>query len=157
MASPTLKPTTQTSPLIPSKLAKDQTSEPLTSAGYYIIKSLAWSHIGLGAAVLFAPRAVFGLFKFPIPVEMATMARLFGARDVAIGGLLATADDKNLPDGGRREIKKALWASMGKDAIDVCSVAVALTGGHMGKLPSAMLAGGAAVGIGMGFLGLRTV
>lgn len=83
------------------------------------------------------------------------MARLFGGREVVLGELLITAEDKNSPTGGRREIKRALWANIGADTIDVCSVIFAVATGTMGKIPGVLFGGGAAVALGLGALGLK--
>ena len=83
------------------------------------------------------------------------MPRLYAIRELALGELLLTAEDKTSPTGGRREIKRALWANIGCDAVDICSVAFGLASGTIGRLPAALLGGPAAVAIGLGTLGLK--
>jgi hypothetical protein len=158
MASSNPQKNSQSEPLIPAKLTNRQpASRPLKPTAFYTIKALGYARIGLGAASLLAPRFTCGLFKLIISNETGTVARLFGVRGVVLGELLITADDKTLLGGGRRELRRLLRANMGCDMIDICSIAFAVASGHMDRLPGALLAGCAAMGVGMGLLGLKTV
>ncbi|KAF2864993.1 hypothetical protein BDV95DRAFT_600171 [Massariosphaeria phaeospora] len=158
MASSNLRNNPQSEPLTPAKLPNSQSaSEPLIATAFYTIKAFGYARIVLGAASLFSPHFTCGLFKLAISNETATIVRLFGVRGVALGELLVTADDASLPDGGRRELRRLLRANTGCDLVDICSLAVAVAIGHMGQLPGALLAGGAAVCAGMGVLGLKTL
>lgn len=76
---------------------------------------------------------------------MAVLARLFGIRDLILGELLLTAEDKKLPDGGKREIKRALWANLAADAVDMCNIGFAVATGTIEGLPAAIFGGGAAL------------
>jgi hypothetical protein len=144
--------------VIPAKLKNYQpASEPLTPIAFYTTKAFGYARIGLGAASLLAPRFTCGLFKFLISNETATVVRLFGVRGVALGGILVTADDKTLLDGGRRELRRVLWANVGCDMMDICSIGVAVTSGHIDQLPGALLTGCAMIGVCIGLLGLKTV
>ena len=66
-----------------------------------------------------------------------------------------TAEDKNSPDRGRREIKRALWANIGADAIDIGSIASGVAMGTFGRLPGVLLVGSALGAIGFGALGMK--
>jgi hypothetical protein len=148
----------QSESIIPEKRINYQpASEPLTPIAFYTIKAFGYARISLGAASLLAPRFTCGLFALNICNETATVARLFGVRGVALGELLVTADDKTLSDGGRRELRRLLRANVGCDLIDICSLAFAVAGGHMDQLPGALLMGCAAMCVGMGLLGLKTL
>lgn len=83
------------------------------------------------------------------------MPRLFGVRDLALGELLFTAEDKDSPNGGRREIKRALLAGIGCDCVDVASIVFGVATGTVGKAPALIFAGGAAAFVGLGALGMR--
>jgi len=67
------------------------------------------------------------------------------------------ADDKTSLGGTRRELKRTLWANVGCDMVDICSLGFAVASGHIGRLPGALLAGGAAVCAGLGLLGLNGI
>jgi hypothetical protein len=145
----------QTPLLLDPKLVNDQLTKPLSETTSTTIKALAVLRIGLGAACLFAPRWTFALFQFPIPQASGTVVRLFGVRDAILGELLYTAEDRNVPDKGRREMRRALWSNVAADAVDICCVGFAVSTGNMRMLPAALLIGGAAMGVGMGTIGLR--
>jgi hypothetical protein len=145
----------QTSPLLAPKLVNTQPISPLSKSTSTAIHTLAILRIGIGAASLIAPRWTFGLFQVAVPQASSTIVRLYGVRDVILGELLYTAEDKRAPDGGRREIKRALWSNIAADAVDICSVGFAVATGSMGRLPGALVVGGAALGVGLGALGLR--
>jgi hypothetical protein len=86
---------------------------------------------------------------------MSVIVRLFGVREFMLGELLMTAEDKNSSTRGRREIRRALLANMGTDAVDVCSVVFAVATGAMGRVPGALFGGAGAVALGLGVLGLK--
>ncbi|KAF2193397.1 hypothetical protein K469DRAFT_712153 [Zopfia rhizophila CBS 207.26] len=144
----------QTDPLLPSKLINEQ-PEHLPSTSSTSIKALSILRIAVGASCLIAPRFSCALFQFPIPAAMSVMPRLFGVRDLVLGELLLTAEDKNGPDRGRREIKRALWAGIGTDAVDIASILVGVVTGTVGRIPAAIFGGGAVAFIGLGALGMR--
>jgi len=151
MPSSNLRNNSQSEPPIPTKLTNYQhASEPLTPTAFYAIKTLSYARIFLGVASLLAPHFTCGLFKLSISNESATVVRLFGVRGVALGGLLVTAN-------GKTELRRLLWANVGCDMTDVCSLAFAVISGHMDWLPGALLVGGAVMCVDMGLLGLKTV
>ena len=80
---------------------------------------------------------------------------MVGARDVVLGELPLTAEDKNAPDGGRREMRRKVWTGMAVDAIDIGSLAYAVAKGHVGKPTWGLFSAGAVVFIGLGAWGLR--
>lgn len=80
---------------------------------------------------------------------------MVGARDGVLGELLLTAEDKSAPEGGRREMRRALWAGIAADAIDIGSLAYAVAKGHVGKPTGGLFGAGAVVFIGLGAWGLR--
>ncbi|KAF1956885.1 hypothetical protein CC80DRAFT_491755 [Byssothecium circinans] len=162
MASSNLQNSSQPEPLVPKMPITHQSApEPLIPTTYYTIQALGYARMGLGAASLLAPRAAF-LYLFNLPIisnETAVPVRFFGVREAVLGELLLTAHDKNLPDEGRREIRRLLWANAASDVADIVSVAFAVYSGHMEKLPGAMLVVGAAIGLGVELviLGLKMV
>jgi hypothetical protein len=154
MAPPTV-PQDQTSALLPPKDVKDKPILPLSQATATNIKALAVLRIGLGAMCLAVPSLTLALFQFPLPQASNTIVRLWGIRDAILGELLYTAENRNVADGGRRELRRALWSNVAADAVDMCSAAFAVATGNMAMLPAAVLGGGAAMGVAMGAFGLR--
>ncbi|KAF2262691.1 hypothetical protein CC78DRAFT_605740 [Lojkania enalia] len=144
----------QSEPLLPSKLANEQFSS-LSTTSTTAIKALSILRIAVGASCIIAPRWSCALFQFPIPAAYSVMPRIFGVRDLILGELLITAENKESPDGGRREIKRALWANIGADVVDVGSVLFGLATGTVGRAPAAIFGGGAAAFVILGVLGLR--
>ncbi|KAF2468518.1 uncharacterized protein BDR25DRAFT_344244 [Lindgomyces ingoldianus] len=145
----------QSERLLAPKPMNEQYSEPLSSTSSGAIRALSILRIAVGAGCLIAPRWTCALFQFPIAASVSVMPRLFGGRDLVLGELLMTAEDENAHDGGRREIKRALWAGIGTDAIDIGAIAFGVATGTVGKLPGAIFAGGAVAFIGLGALGMR--
>ncbi|KAF2274708.1 uncharacterized protein EI97DRAFT_434938 [Westerdykella ornata] len=144
----------QSEPLLPPKSLKEPV-EPLSPPASTAIKVLSVVRIAVGAAFTIAPRFSFALSQFPIPAAYAFMPRLFGIRDLALGELLLTAEDKNSPDGGRREIKRTLWAGIGCDLVDVAAVAYGVANGTLPKPPALIIGGGAIAFIAMATIGMR--
>jgi hypothetical protein len=141
-------------PLLPKKLLNEQ-AEPLTKASSSAIKALSILRFALGTTAAIAPRFTCGLFMLPVPAGVSVMTRLVGAGDLVLGELLITAEDKNSADGGRREIKRALWAGIGADCVSLASFAFELASGTVGRAPALLFAGGAAATIGLSALGMR--
>ena len=144
----------QSLPLTPPKSTNYQ-PPPLTAS--YAIKALGYARIGLGAGCLLVPHFTCELFKLSISNETAAVVRMFGVRGIALGEIIINSDDKTSPDRGSRELRRVLWASVGCDLIDVCSLALAVASGHMDRLPGTLLMTGAAMAAGMGLLGLRSI
>jgi hypothetical protein len=144
----------QSEPLIPSKLSAEHV-EPLSYTTTTAIKALSVARIALGASTIIAPRWTCALFQFPIPASVSILARLFGVRELVLGELLITAEDKGSPTGGRRELRRTLLANLGTDTVDVCSVVFAVATGTIGRVPGALFGAGAVVALGLGGLGLR--
>ncbi|KAF2116167.1 hypothetical protein BDV96DRAFT_44569 [Lophiotrema nucula] len=94
----------QTDPLIPNKLSNERTADPLPKTNATAIKALGALRIALGVACLVAPRWSCALFQFPVPAAYSVMPRLIGVRDLVIGELLITAENKESHDGGKREV-----------------------------------------------------
>lgn len=141
-----------------AKLANDQpASEPLTPTAFYTVKSFGYARICLGAASILAPRFTCGLFQLYISHETAAVARLFGVRGIALGGLLITAEDKTILDGGKRELRRLVRANMWCDIIDIFTLAFAVANRHMDLLPGGLLMTCATWGVGMGLLGLSAI
>ncbi|KAF2001889.1 hypothetical protein P154DRAFT_618968 [Amniculicola lignicola CBS 123094] len=152
MAPPSLSH--QSEPLLPPKLMNDH-PETLSPTSANVLKAFSVMRVALGAALIVAPRWSCALFQLPIPAAYLVLSRLVGIRDVALGELLFTAEDKTGPDGGRREIKRALWANIATDTADVAAVAYAFAVGNMGRAPAAMLGGGGILYMLLGTVVLR--
>lgn len=158
MASSNVRTQPEVEPLTRAKLANNQpASKPLTPTAFYTVKSFGYARICLGTASILAPRLTCGLFQLYISNETAAVARLFGVRGIALGGLLITAEDETLPDRGSRELRRSLRANMWCDIIDIFTLAFAVANGHMDLVPGKLLMACAAWGVGMGLLGLSAI
>ena len=144
----------QSEPLIPSKLSAEH-AEPLSYTTSTAIKVLSLVRIALGAATFIAPKWTCALFQFPIPVSASVLARLFGVREIILGELLITAEDKGSPAGGRRELRRTLLANLGADTVDICSVGFAVATGAMSRVAGALFVGAALGLVGLELIGLR--
>jgi hypothetical protein len=138
-----------------STLKRDAPSTQATTPTSPIITPFGLARISLGTAALLFPHWTCSLFRFAAPASSLVVVRLFGVRDAILGEMLYTASDPTAPDGGRKELKRALWRNITADSVDMCSVGVAVATGALGRVPGAMLAGGAGIGVVMGVLGLR--
>lgn len=132
-------------------------SKPLLPPVIYASKALGYARILLGLGSLLIPHTTCSLFRFSIDEETATVVRFFGVRGIALGTLLVTVHDESLLDGGRREMRKLLGVNMACDVVDICTIIGAVAGGAMGSEPGVLLAGGAAVCVGLAGLGLRSI
>lgn len=138
--------------LQPSTDASDKAISASTS---YAIKALAYMRIATGAASLIAPQFTCALFKYNVPIGSALLVRMVGAREGVLGELLLTAQDKDAPDGGRREMRRAIWTGLAVDAIDIGSLVYAVVKGHALKSTGGLFGAGAVVFMGLGAWGLR--
>jgi hypothetical protein len=84
------------------------------------------------------------------------LPRLFGARDGVLGELLWTAEREG-EHNDRRELKRALWAGVAADGLDIASCAYAVATGTLSRQAGALLGGGAVVFLVLGIVGLRGV
>lgn len=139
----------------PLKAKTEHSNEPVSASSLWAIRALSYARIATGAACLVAPQLTCALFKYNVPVGSALLVRMVGARDGVLGELLLTAEDKDAPDGGRREMKRAIWAGIAADAIDMGSLAYAVAKGHVGKPVGGLFGAGAVVFVGLGAWGLR--
>jgi hypothetical protein len=115
------------------------------------ITALGLLRIVAGGACLLAPTLTGRIFHVPIGPQSIIIARMLGIRDVVLGELLLTAD-KNGKD--QKELKRALWAGVATDVVDVGSCALALASGTLSRTGTGLLGGGAVVFalMGMGLL-----
>ncbi|KAF2739691.1 hypothetical protein EJ04DRAFT_508551 [Polyplosphaeria fusca] len=134
------------------------------------INALSILRIGFGAACLVAPRWTCALctslwaqlraaiikltlctnccpivvVSLPIPATSSILARFVGLREIVIGEVLFTAEDKTSPGGGRRELKRALWAGIAVDMLDFGSILYSFATGTMPPMTAAAWGGSAA-------------
>jgi peptide-methionine (R)-S-oxide reductase len=97
----------------------------LDPIGRQIALAIGAARIAIGAGALSAPRAALGALGYERPGASAlTLARLAGARDVALGALaIAGRDDPGA-------LRAACLAGAGADAADVAVFGKALAGGQ---------------------------
>lgn len=155
MAPSTVSSQDQGEPLLPSKPLEDHQDEPLSPTSALAVKVLAIHRIALGAVCTVAPQWSCALFQFPIPAAYSITPRIFGIRDLAIGELLLTAEDKSSPNRGRREIKRALWLGIGVDLVDIASIVYGVATGTFPRDAALIFGSGAATSVALGAFCLR--
>ena len=160
-----------TEPLLgdPLKPMSDAPPQALSSTTRTAIKALSIVRILTGAACIIAPRFTCALFRYNVPAEQTLLVRMFGVRDTVFGELLITAEHNEKKDCGRRqvpqvqaestltvarELRRAIWAGIAADVVDIGSLAFGVAMGQVGKATGGLL-GAAAVGaIGLAAVGL---
>ena len=154
MASSASKDSTK--PLIPGVSARTPPDNQ-SKVGLCVIKTTAVLRAISGAACLFTPKLVGELFQLSIAPQDMILARLFGVRDAVLGGLLWTAKDAfRTTDATQSEIRRALWANIITDSVDLCSCLVGLIDGTMSVPSAALVGGGAFVFALLGIVGLKS-
>ncbi|KIW01359.1 uncharacterized protein PV09_07130 [Verruconis gallopava] len=108
----------------------------------------------LGAGLLIAPRFVGGLFHIPVTAQSALIGRAVGGRDLVLGELLLTADGSQKD---RKEVKRALWAGLAADALDIGSIVFAVASGQLSRTGAGLFGGGATAFVLLGVVGLRSL
>ncbi|KAH7245172.1 hypothetical protein BKA59DRAFT_526690 [Fusarium tricinctum] len=127
MASPTTTLSNQTEPLLGGKATDITVRKQLSSVTSTTIKTVSILRIIFGGACVIAPQTTCEIFFYSVPAAFSILPRLFGIRDLLLGALLVTAEDKNVPSGGRRELRRTLWANIAADSVDVVSIALSFT------------------------------
>lgn len=74
-----------------------------------------------------------------------------------LGELLITAEDKQSPTQGRREVKRALWANMISDSVDVVSISYAFATSTLALGPTALLGGAGGSALLLGAVAMKTL
>ncbi|KAF2449416.1 hypothetical protein P171DRAFT_427611 [Karstenula rhodostoma CBS 690.94] len=156
MSQPIIK-SSPIDPLIGAKATSNQDPKPIPSSSALVINTLALGRIGLGIASFVAPTLTFSLFKIAIPANMTPLARMFGGRELVIGEWtwMINHEDRNVGDGGRRELKRTMRLNTVVDALDFAAVGYGVATGTLGRLPAGLLAGGALTCVAMDLWGLR--
>ena len=159
---------TNPSPKDPFIAPTNNPNPPPSTITTATLRTLSVLRLVAGTAALLAPTTTGKLFLIPTiaPRSMAAyQLRLFGIRDAVIGGMLYCA----LPKGteqveewkesgrGRMELRRAVWANVVTDAVDIVVTGLAMANGGIGRA-GGLCVGGAAVGfLVMGLVGLGTV
>jgi hypothetical protein len=107
-----------------------------------------------GAGLLIAPIFVGKVFHVPITAQSSLVARAVGTRDLVLGELLLTADTKSKD---RTEVKRALWAGIATDALDIGATVFAIASGNLSKTGAGLFGGGATAFLLLGLVGLRSL
>jgi len=152
MASSTTK--NQTSPLLPPTSSDEHSYNAPNRFTQGAINVLSIGRLVGGVAGVVAPGFAAGLFRIPVSGEALIFPRLFSVREGVLAELLWTADGTR--DGGR-ELKRALWANIATDALDVASCAFGFATGTMSRSAASLFGGGAMFFLALGVVGLRGV
>ncbi|KAF2756549.1 hypothetical protein EJ05DRAFT_487436 [Pseudovirgaria hyperparasitica] len=112
--------------------------------------------IGIGSMIAPIPvGSLFGLGR--LSPGGALVMRLAGSRDLAAAGLLWTAKQDGTTEVEKSEVRRALWAGIAIDAMDVGSTLLLLgQGGIRGRFAGLFIAGGVGF-VGMAGIGLRGI
>lgn len=129
----------------------DQITKPIAKT---TITALGAIRAVAGAGLLIAPVFIGKLFHVPVTAQSALLARAVGTRDLVLGELLLTAD-KDTKD--RKEVKRALWAGVSTDALDVGATVFALATGQLTRTGAGLFGGGATAFLLLGMIGLRSL
>lgn len=154
--------TSETTPLTPKPDLK-MSQPPISPMVNGSIASLAVMRMLVGGITVLIPMRTALLFGVPVAAPAIVVARLFGARDFVLGGLLWTARPNNgnpatgADATGNRELKRALWAGVMADLIDVGSCAVGVLDGTLPKRAIVGVGVGAAFFAGLGGILLKSV
>lgn len=95
------------------------------------------------------------LVKIDVSVTDEVLSRFFDTSGLVLGVLLLTAGDNKLPDGGRREVKRTLWAGIATDMLDTGIVFFGLAAGKSSRASAVTVSGGAVASIIVGAVGMR--
>ncbi|KAF2446038.1 hypothetical protein P171DRAFT_471681 [Karstenula rhodostoma CBS 690.94] len=130
---------------------------PRSSATSLAIKTLSVIRLVVGAGCLIAPRYGCGLHSYNVPSEHSFLVRMMSIREAVVGGLLITAEDKEREDGGRREIRRALWAGIVNDFVDIANLVFGFSQGDVNQPTISAIGGGAVGAIGLALWILRNL
>ena len=113
----------------------------------------------VGTSALVTPHLAAPLFGMPLPAETTLIARLYGVRDLALGGLLWTSlppkstslspqqqEPTIITSIAERKafLRRVLWTTLAVDALDFVSCAVGLLEGNI-EMKAVFCVGGAAL------------
>ncbi|KAJ4985394.1 hypothetical protein SVAN01_09149 [Stagonosporopsis vannaccii] len=135
----------------------DRSPKPIPAGSLWAIRAISYLRLGVGAVSLVAPQFACTLFKYNVPVGSALLVRMVGARDGVLGGLLLTAGDESASDGGRKEIRRAIWTAMVSDFIDVGSLVLGIAMGQVDESVGIPFSAGAVICVGLGAWVLRNL
>ena len=135
----------------------EQSTNSLAAAS---ITTLAVLRMLVGASTLLVPGRAGPPFGIPITAPTMILGRLFGVRDLVIGGLLWSAPSHStatIAVNGecRRTLRRALVVGLIIDTVDVCSNIVGFVDGTLEPRAIVGVGVGAAFFAGLGLLGLR--
>lgn len=146
----------QRTPLISSNKADTNEHVPASRLVTGCVTALGVLRVAVGASGLLAPTFTSNLFRLPMGPQGVLLSRLTGIRDIVLGELLLTADRTG--DDKNKELKRALWANVATDVVDVGSCAIGFYTGSVGRTGAGLFAGGAILFVLLGvesLVGLR--
>jgi Domain of unknown function (DUF4267) len=155
-------------PLIETSVVEpDMASKTISSLASTTIRTVSMARNFAGGIILFTPQFGAHLFGVPLPSETHIVARLFGVRDLAVGGLLWVAhsrfvtalsrSDSSLIKECGKDLDRMLQLSMVIDSVDVISSIVSIWSGDMGGRAIFWIPCGALILVGLQWLALRLV
>lgn len=129
------------------------------------IYTISITRVVAGSLMLLTPQLGSQIFGIRLAPESDVVGRLFGVRDLVLGGLLWGAR-ANLAKGmlksnsvmvrdARRDLRNLLMVGMGIDLVDILSSAASVASGDMKGRAISLVGGGAAECIGLAALALR--
>ncbi|CAH0047693.1 unnamed protein product [Clonostachys solani] len=121
--------------------ASPQSTTQLSSLSSGLVYALAASRFAAGAGCVFAPSAMSGVLQWESLPGVTLLARTFGVREAAIGGL--TVLTLNKPE-STKDLRRIIWTGIAVDAFDVISslMVLASSDGTAMELAAAKSTGG---------------
>jgi hypothetical protein len=152
--------------LIPNSTEElNMASRTLSTLASTSIRAVSIGRSFAGGIMFFTPQIGAHLFGVPLAPETNILARLFGIRDLALGGLLwgarsrlATAissSDPALVKEAGRDLDRLLHLGMAIDSVDILSSIVSIWSGDMGGRAIFWVPCGAAMFVGLQWLAVR--
>ncbi|VUC30548.1 unnamed protein product [Clonostachys rosea] len=119
-----------------------QSTTQLPSLSSGLVYALAVGRFAAGAGCVFAPYTMSGVFQWESLPGVSLVARTFGVREAAIGGL--TVLTLNKPE-STRDLRRIIWTGIAVDTFDVisCLMVLASSDSTTMELAAAKSTGGA--------------
>ncbi|CAG9954684.1 unnamed protein product [Clonostachys rosea f. rosea IK726] len=103
--------------------AAPQSTTQLSSLSSGLVYTLAASRFAAGAACVFAPSTMSGVMQMESLPGVTLLARTFGVREAAVGGL--TVLTLNKPE-STKDLRRIIWTGIAVDTFDVISCLMVL-------------------------------
>jgi hypothetical protein len=140
------------SPLLKNNTTGTAASKP-SILGRGLVSLIGISRTVAGVGCLLAPTVTAKVFGFSsLSPEAALLTRMFGVREIVIGeGLLLAERYSSTEAHAQQQVKRATWANVATDGLDLAAVLLTLWFGVAEGLPLGMMSAMAGLFVGLGF------